>query len=344
MKKINFYYNDSIKNAENRIYKETVLNTIKFCSFTCEINGITNDAGKINIGNSSDKYYINSRINAVGKSFLSICDLYSLDFLKKFSNIFDGYLVPTAFHQKVLQSITSKPVYILLETIDPIYKKEVINSNSKARDLSWFGYSESFNKSMSHLIEVIDRVLDVSGGDFNIISDCNSPNFNKIDRAKFIKFEESTIATKLNSSKITILSHVPLDLKINTYIKSPNKLYSSIAAGALPLCSNTPAYEVEMKKLGLSEFIYKDSLQLEAVFSKLISIDLDEIIKNAQIKLYEIDGLNMMANVEMLKILSCGSMVKKDNLDSISIESLTQSFSIKAQFYQLLQSIFNKIR
>jgi hypothetical protein len=85
----------------------------------------------------------------------------------------------------------------------------------------------------------------------------------------FIRYETNTFAEKLRSFTFTILSHIPLDLHLNTFIKSPNKACSSIMGGMIPICSNTPNYHALLKDLGLDNYLFDSPEGLLNILRKL---------------------------------------------------------------------------
>lgn len=341
MSTINFVFNESIKNSENRIYKKTIDDLVEAGCKKITINGNENesDVNVVSVGISSDKDYILSREKSGAKSYLSIVDLYSFEFLKTYASLFSGFLVPTEEHRKILQMVTKKPVFVFFESIDPIYACSENAHTETVQNVAWFGYPESFNKSMSHLLAVIDEVLVPNKRKFKIITGRSASNINTCLSANLEVFDEKSIARLLNDVGLVILSHIPLDLQLNTYIKSPNKLYSAIAAGALPLCSNTPAYSNAMKRLGLNDFIFSSPIELKAVLKKTLGNEISNLIIAAQYKLNEISLENIKSNSDVLEQLRLSPFEHKDTLDDIAIKTVKQVFPLRVQVFELIKTI-----
>lgn len=207
------------------------------------------------------------------KNFLSLSFCSDIDSYADYADAYqvaDIFVCPSEMHQQVLRSVFDLPIYCLREAIDPILEKmHPVNWNKKTVDLVWFGFSESYQKSMVALEAVIISAL--QNGSINSFSVISGESLEEQlpSEFTFIRYETNTFAESLGSFAFTILSHIPLDLHLNTFIKSPNKACSSIMSGMIPICSNTPNYQSLLKKSGLENYLFDSPEGLLNILSKL---------------------------------------------------------------------------
>ena len=62
---------------------------------------------------------------------------------------------------------------------------------------------------------------------------------------------------------------MPLDLAINSWIKSSNKAISGLMAGLIPIASDTPNYRIEMEAAGLEHLLFDSPAQLDRILAGL---------------------------------------------------------------------------
>ena len=286
--------------AEARIFNNTfndlILDPVK------AQNKIIENENVVHIGSYTDAKYINfakKRKNCI----VSICDLYSILEIIELDKIFCGFIVPTENHASILKLIVEKPVFIIGESADPLFKNYQ-KSFFTEKKLCWFGYNESFNKSMIGYSKIIENELK-SGHikDFTIISNTLNkmrvfPGFN------FVKYSDETVSAELGKRNYCILSHSPIDLHINTIIKSPNKLISAINSGLLPICSATPSYTLLMKKIGLGNYVFETPSELSRIIQNL-NPDTDRVLLASAFKELEKHLSSEKArNIKTLKYIS----------------------------------------
>jgi len=185
--------------------------------------------------------------------------------------------MPTNIHRKILASAVYKPVYVLNECIDPISVKagdehrKLFPQKAGTRTL-WFGYSESFSKSMKSLIPIIMKnVADHHIEDFVVIVD--QERFHAAEgnppTIPTIPYDNATFSAHAQQFDYAILSHLPLDLKLNTYIKSPNKVITALLAGLIPIASDTPNYREVLERYGLQKFLFSSAQELDNILRTL---------------------------------------------------------------------------
>jgi hypothetical protein len=84
-----------------------------------------------------------------------------------------------------------------------------------------------------------------------------------------IPYSNSTFRFAATGFDYCILSHFPLDLSLNSYIKSPNKLVTALMAGLIPIASDTPNYRVLLEEFGLNRFLFDSPAALNQIFDNL---------------------------------------------------------------------------
>ncbi len=209
---------------------------------------------------------------------LKIClgsDIYSFKYYTDLQDITDYFVMPTDLHKMVLSSALSKPVYVMPECVDAmaITPDESVENltgfrGRSQRRVCWFGYSESFAKGMSSIIPVINRAMSERKIDsFSLILDqknfINKFNFPTIE-FHYREFQKTSLAFDY-----AILSHFPLDLRVNSLIKSPNKAITSFCANMIPIASRTPSYENLFDQLNVSDFLFSSPAELDRKLSAL---------------------------------------------------------------------------
>ncbi len=212
------------------------------------------------------------------KRSLVIClcsDIYSFDRYVSIHDIVDFYVVPSHFHQQTLSYQVYKPVYVVPEAIDPIAMRPsngpaagVGGPPRQSKRLLWFGYAESFSKSMVTLLPVIERALEAGWiDDFGLIVD--EHRFSNRFQLSTQMYDLTTFVGKTSAFDYCILSHFSLDLTMNSYIKSPNKAITSLALGLIPIASTTPNYLDLMKRFGLDRLTFSSPDSLGRVLESL---------------------------------------------------------------------------
>ncbi|HEV2578192.1 MAG TPA: hypothetical protein VGU25_13370 [Acidobacteriaceae bacterium] len=210
-----------------------------------------------------------------GRKFLAACfgsDIYEFSRYLPSYEVADLFLMPTPLHRKVLASQFYKPVYYLPEAIDPIAGTDSQHPPTfpikQTSRLLWFGYAESFNKGMASLIPVLrlhlaaDRITD-----FSLI--VNEAEFKNEFNFPTIPYRNDSFQKEATAFDYCILSHFSLDLALNSYIKSPNKLVTSLMAGLIPIASDTPSYSALLREFRLDRFLFDSPEQLDQILRNL---------------------------------------------------------------------------
>lgn len=184
-------------------------------------------------------------------------DIYAYSRYLELLDITDLFVVPTPHHRRVLAAQISTPIYVLVEPVDPLAvpaDRPWHFPRKTGRRLGWFGYPESFYKGMYSLLPVINAAVRAGEvDDFVMITD--ESRFPNDLRIKTQAFAHERFAADVGGLDYVITSHFPLDLQVNSMIKSANKALAALAAGAITLVSDTPAYRDLYEELGLTRFI-----------------------------------------------------------------------------------------
>lgn len=210
------------------------------------------------------------------------CDIYSYSFYTNLHDFVDLYIAPTELHQKILSNQLYKPVYFLPECVDSIAIDYTASSDDEStwhgfpgksrKRVLWFGYSESFMKSMSSVMPVINNNVRLGHIEtFELIVDQEDlvRRYGNPFGLNMIEYSNETFLENASKFDYTILSHFALDLMVNSYIKSPNKAVTSLLAGLIPICSDTPNYRSVLSRYGLERFLFSSPLQLDSILSSL---------------------------------------------------------------------------
>ena len=182
----------------------------------------------------------------------------------------DIFICPSLMHQHVLKYVYDIPIHVLREAIDPaLAGRQKTKSISNPPNVAWFGFAESYKRSMVILEGVIMEAVKKKWiNSFTVISSESLRSALPADFL-FVNYDTNKLSNILSSYDYAIFSHVPLDLHINSYIKSPNKAISAIFSGLIPICSDTPNYRAYMSNAGLQEHIFSSPGELLRILSSL---------------------------------------------------------------------------
>lgn len=203
------------------------------------------------------------------KVFCYINDIYPIDDprLKQWASISDIIFTPTEYHKLFIESICDNRVEVLPDSIDYLidkpYKK--IHTNNEKLQICWFGYPESYWKSMGEYHNILESFIDQGLIEYTIISkDIQLPSY-----IKYLEFNHNTFCDNLKKFDLCILSHSPLDYNINTFVKSPNKLSLAISLGVPCIVSKTPSYRDLLKECFLEEYCFSSLKEFKELIIKM---------------------------------------------------------------------------
>lgn len=198
-------------------------------------------------------------------------DIYSYRRYTELSDIADFFVMPTDMHRRVLAAQFEAPVFALAEPVDPVALDPAGTGDfpdKHAKHIGWFGYPESFYKGMLSLIPVLSRRLETGHLDsFKLLTDPR--RFANDWNLKLRPYDNTSFRSDLRQFDYVVLSHLPLDLHINSLVKSPNKAITALMAGTIPIVTATPAYAGLLSQLGLQRFLFDSPRQLDAFLGRL---------------------------------------------------------------------------
>ena len=231
---------------------------------------------------------------------IAICfgsDVYRLDRYVAVSDFVDAFVVPTEMHRAVLCAAVDRQVHYVPEAVDPIALPvdDVVRDIGANGELVWFGYPESYEKSVGLLAaqlfrrrpDVPHRLTAICGGALN------SPLVKRT-----IDFRADHFYADTAAFSHALLSHFPYDLAVNTLIKSPNKLITSLVRGLVPITSATPAYTAIAETYGLQRQLFRTAAECEAL--------LDAMDYQAQARELHLDDVRaaMLSDFSPLRVAS----------------------------------------
>jgi hypothetical protein len=196
-------------------------------------------------------------------------DLYDLTPIRALSSVVDIFLAPTPLHHDVIRSAVMKPVCMLPDSLDPIALPPDASILPAAANntVCWFGYPESFAKSMRFVLPDALKASGFPAARFGLIT---APGVQLIDGVRHKSFVPETFYADTAEFSHSLLSHFPQDLHINTFIKCPNKMMTSIVRGLVPIASATPAYQDLAKTYQLEDLLFTGAADLSR---RLMSLD-----------------------------------------------------------------------
>lgn len=188
-------------------------------------------------------------------------DVYRYKRYRDLDTITDLFLAPTPLHCDVIRSAVSRRVELLPESIDPIALPLAGNKCPVAPDnrVCWFGYPESFAKSMRFLLPEALTRAEFDSARFGIFT---APGKELLAGAVHLPFIAGSFYAQTAGYSHALLSHFAYDLHVNTLIKSANKMMTAIVRGMVPLFSATPAYQDLAARYGLEGLCFRNAGEL----------------------------------------------------------------------------------
>lgn len=302
--------------------------------------------GDIVIGTRTDNFFLKyCKINKKETiNILYLCDLEHPEFLIKNDFLYHGYAVPTKFFKGLIDFFVKKKVFILNELIDPLYwnsENEFKKERYSSLNFCWYGYSQSYNKSMFFYEKTIEEKIKLGDIEkFSIISDVKK--LVKNDFFYYINYSDENIKKELMNFGYCILSHAPFDLHINTFFKSPNKLISAISCGLIPICSKTPSYIEVMNEFGYDDFLISSPNDLDIIlcnFKKNIEINVERAVV-AKKQLLNYFEKNNVINKNVLEQMLYFDFSK---IDIVTDKDYSWNVYEDVSFRDLMQILIKKI-
>lgn len=137
--------------------------------------------------------------------------------------------------------------------------------------LAWFGYPESYLKSMLSLEPTFKMLAENNQALLSVYTNVSHAGPKPFGHIK--PYHVDTILNEIDQNDVAILSHYPHDFSINTYFKSENKAVLAINRGLPVIASNTPAYARLLGGFGLNEYLFNSKESLIAAVTRLRSAE-----------------------------------------------------------------------
>jgi hypothetical protein len=202
-------------------------------------------------------------------------DIYRIGLYVTLDEHVDHFLMPTPLHCEIVRAAVWHPCDHLPEGIDRIAVPNggVPEPVSADVSLGWFGYPESFKKA---LLYVLPRALAEAGIAPAQLTMITSADQELVPGARHLTFSERDFYMQSAGLSHVLLSHFAFDGHINSYIKSPNKLITSLVRGLTPVFSATPAYLELARDYELEELVFRNGPELTDRLRRLTELRLGE--------------------------------------------------------------------
>jgi len=211
------------------------------------------------------------RPNAVVMLFVSDLVFSEAEKYRALPDFLDIIFVPTMEMKIQLEAFVSCRVEILKDPIELNSNKAIdcrestyINSILK---VAWFGYPESYTKSMLGYENLIRRLVISKAIEFHVIT--KSKRYGNINNITIHEYSTDTFNHLLTSFDICVLSHTPFDFSMSTYWKSENKAALAISLGIPVIATKTPAYSRLLTRFNLTEYLFSTEQELTSAIEKL---------------------------------------------------------------------------
>lgn len=226
-------------------------------------------------------------------------DLYDLSVFVKLADAVDLFLAPTALHRDIVQAAIIKPVVHVPEAVDPIALPagEPVLEVERAGRLVWFGFPESFPITTRFLLPPAFELAAFDRSRFGIIT---AQGVRLMEGVQHITFGARTFYRSAQPFSYALLSHFCYDQMLNTFIKSPNRMVTSVVRGLVPLVSATPSYRALAGEYGLESLMFRGPGDLASL---LRGIDYDRDVQRlglAQVRTELLTALSPVAIAQRL--------------------------------------------
>ncbi len=190
--------------------------------------------------------------------------------LKVFDRLIDVYLVATPEMRDFVAGFTPRAVEVLADPVDFLLAHARPAEDSRQPGplrLMWFGYPESFTKSMSGYLPVLRALVQAGEIEFHLVT--RNDRYDSVGFATVHPYDPATFTALAARFDACVLSHQPFDFALPTWVKSENKAVLAIALGLPVAASRTPAYARLLGGLGLGAFLFSSQAELAAAVRQL---------------------------------------------------------------------------
>ncbi|MGO8754034.1 MAG: hypothetical protein ACLQHK_02240 [Gallionellaceae bacterium] len=203
---------------------------------------------------------------------LFIADLYPrmMQLLPTWSAMVDIFLVPTPEMRNFLRAFTDCRVEILFDPVDFCLNDSLVKpGNNDPFKVVWFGYPESYQKSMVTYEKSLRLLHQSNEIEYHIVS--KHSQYGRTASCVIHEYVPNVFLSLLNTFDVCVLSHVPCDFFTNTYWKSENKAVLAINRGLPCVATRTPAYERLFTRCGLQDYLFSSNAELASSIRRLKS-------------------------------------------------------------------------
>jgi hypothetical protein len=201
---------------------------------------------------------------------LLLPDLYAQTVarLKEWAEVVDVFLVATPELASQVRAITDCDARVLEDPIDFGFVASVRKTTGNhPPQVVWFGYPESYTKSMACFQDALLRLHGAGEIDYVIVT--NIEKFGETPHNNILAYDHNTFPEVIAGFDICISSHVPLDFSMSTYWKSENKAVLAINRGLAVVASRTPAHQRLFTECGLQDFLFDNAQELTNAIRRL---------------------------------------------------------------------------
>jgi glycosyltransferase involved in cell wall biosynthesis len=192
--------------------------------------------------------------------------------LASLNDIVKVYLVATPEVKTLLAFKVSGFVHHLSDPIDfglstSLRRTHVGPKFDAPLRLAWFGYPESYMKSMRPLEATFEALAASGQAVLSVYTSVTHVGPKPFANVKAYRVD--TILNELEQYDAVVLSHQAHDFSINTYFKSENKAVLAINRGLPVIASDTPSYARLLGRFGLNDFLFNSKEALIAAVARL---------------------------------------------------------------------------
>jgi hypothetical protein len=213
------------------------------------------------------------RPNALVIVFLADILDWEISEYKSLHDYVDLVIVPTVEIKNFIAPIMKCDIQVLADPVDycllgSIKEFPKIKSENKNR-LVWFGYPQSYQKSMLPYENLLRKLVKEEVIEFHVLSSEMPKSI--LDFGIFHKYDSSSFLDVITNFDTCIVNHMPYDFSLETYFKSENKAVLSINRGLIVVASRTPSYEKLFKSLGIEDYLFSSISELDIILRELIT-------------------------------------------------------------------------
>jgi hypothetical protein len=220
------------------------------------------------------------------------------ELLHALDEVIDVYMVATPEMRSFVAPFTERRVAVLIDPIDfgleASFEHPVRASPGPLR-VMWFGYPDSFQKSMSGYLPILESLCASGEIEFHLVT--RESTYGRKSFYTVHHYDPATFIDVARQFDICLLSHQPFDFSVATAFKSENKAVLAMTLGLPVAASRTPAYRRLLLDCGLGDFLFSSQADLVAVLRRLSDQSTRlEYLRACQARVLQAYGARQMAN------------------------------------------------